>query len=208
MHIEGLTLGYMEFKPEATTVIYADEQKTLTSQSTVIRREIVDLVWVRTSLAAACLSFKGQVVKKLGVHNDFYGLLSSARGRCEDAPSYARNWKIERDSELELHVVAWIEDAPTLGYARTEYGRRYYTPIAKHVWLDSPDAKAGEAFNFDNFPFESRKGLAVAAHTATLVWKSTWSEEENLAAFSSYEALAKAEERIVVDTDVWMPNDS
>lgn len=205
MHIEGLTQGWREFKPEPTVVLYPDEQNSLTSKATVIRRETVDIVWVRTSMSSSYLSFKGKVVKKLESYNDYYGFLSSARGRCEEAPSFAKHWQIERDSELELHVVGWVEDAPTLGYEREEYRRRYYKSLAKQVWLDSPDAKVGEAFNFDNFPFDSRKGLGVVAHTATVVWKSSWADEENLAAFAAYEALAKAEERAVIDTGVWIP---
>ncbi|MCS4088421.1 hypothetical protein [Rhizobium sp. BK176] len=205
MHIEGLVEGCREFKPEPTTVLHASEKKTLTSASTVICRETADIVWVRSSLAIAYLSFKGKVVKRLESHNDFYGFLSSARGLCNEAPSRVKHWQIERDSELELHVVGWVEDSPTVGYEKVEYGRRYYKPLAKHVWLDSPDAKVGEAFNFDNFPFESRKGLGVVAHTATIVWKSSWSDEENLAAFAAYEALAKAETRTVIDTGVWIP---
>ncbi|MBY3432828.1 hypothetical protein HFN89_01390 [Rhizobium laguerreae] len=205
MHIEGLTLGYREFAPEPTAVLYADEQKTLTKKSTVIVREYVDIVWVRTSMAASYLSFKGKVVKTLDSFNDFYGFLSSASTMFEEVPPQAARWQIERDSELELHVVGWLEDAPTVGFEKTEYGRRYYKPLAKQVWLDSPDAKVGEPFNSDNFPFDSRKGLGVIAHTATVVWKSSCLAEENLAAFAAYEAMAKAEERAVVDTGVYFP---
>lgn len=202
MHIHGFTLGYREFKPEPTSVLYVDEQKKLTGSSEIICREEVDITWVRVSHAMAHLTFKGLIVKKLDQHHDFYGLLASAKGLIDEAPGKVARWRIEPNSELSLHVVAWLEDHPTLGYAKTEYNRKYYTPISKQVWLDTPDAKAGEMFNIKNFPFDSRVGLKPKEHTATIVWKSSSSKEENAAAFAAYMELAKAEERVALDTGI------
>lgn len=205
MHIPGLTLGYREFKPQPTTVIYADEQKKLGGSKVTIQRETADITWVRVSHAVAYLSFKDQIVKILEGHWDFYGLLASSRRLSEEAPARARAWKIEHASELELHVLAYLEDIPTLGYAKTEYGRKYYTPIEKHVWFDSAEAKVGEAFNFENFPYEGRQQLEPRRHAATVVWKSSNSDEQNQAAFAAFEALANAEEHVFTETGLSIP---
>ncbi|MDW9481776.1 hypothetical protein GOB57_24310 [Sinorhizobium meliloti] len=205
MYIPGFTLGYREYKPQPTTVIYADEQKKLGGTKVTIQRETVDIVWTRVSHAVAYLSFKGQVVKVLEGHYDFYGFLASSRRLAEEAPRRARAWQIEPGSELELHVLAYLEDSPTLGYAQTEYGRKYYRPIDKHVWFDSQEAKVGEAFNFDNFPYEARRALETCRHAATLVWKSSNSDEQNKAAFAAFEALANAEDHVVTETGLVIP---
>ncbi|MCV9964170.1 hypothetical protein OIU34_20000 [Pararhizobium sp. BT-229] len=205
MHLPGFTLGYREYKPQPTTVIYADEQKSLSGNKTIIKRETVDIVWVRVSHSLAYLTFKGKIVKKLEGLYDFYGFLASSRTQVEEAPGRAKRWQIERDSELELHVLAYLEDSPTLGYAQTEYGRKYYKPLANPVWLDSPDAKAGEEFSFDNFPYESRNGLSARNHAATLVWKSSNSDEENAAAFAAFDAMAKAEDHVFTETGLPIP---
>lgn len=205
MHIPGFTLGYREYKPEPTTIVYADEHKTLADSKFIVKRETVDIVWVRVSHSVAYLTFKGRIVKRLEGLYDFYGFLASSRAQVEEAPGRAKRWEIERDSELELHVLAYLEDSPTLGYAQTEYGRKYYKPITKHVWLDSPDAKVGDEFNFDNFPYESRQGLSSRNHASTVVWKSSNSDEENAAAFAAFEALAKAEAHVFTETGISIP---
>lgn len=205
MQIPDVTLGYFEFPPERTKVIHAEEERKLTGSATIIKSEEVDLVWVRVTEAMSYLTFKGKIVKTFGHHNDFYGPLTSAKGLIEEAPALAAKWGIEKSSELELHVLAWVIDSPTLGYNRTEYGRKYYTPLGKTVWHDTPDAKVGEPFNFDNFPYESRNGVAATRHSASVVWKSSASDEENAAAFASYEALAKAADRVVTDTGIRIP---
>lgn len=205
MHIPGFIIGYREYKPQPTTVIYADEQKKLGGSKVTLQRETADIVWVRVSHAVAYLTFKGQVVKILEGHWDFYGFLASSRRLSEEAPRRARAWQIERESELEMHVLAYLEDSPTLGYAQTEYGRKYYKPIEKHVWLDSPQAKVGEAFNFDNFPYEARQALETRRHAGTLVWKSSNSDEQNEAAFAAFETLANAEEHVFTETGLPIP---
>ncbi|MCZ7862503.1 hypothetical protein O9X98_14105 [Agrobacterium salinitolerans] len=205
MHITGFTLGYREYKPQTTTVVYADEHKSLSGNKVVIKRETVDIVWVRVSNSVAYLTFKGRIVKKLEGLYDFYGFLASSHAQVEEAPGRAKRWEIERDSELELHVLAYLEDRPTLGYAQTEYGRKYYRPLENHIWLDSPDAKVGEAFNFDNFPYESRQAISARNHAATVVWKSSNSDEENAAAFAAFVALAKAEDHVFTETGLHIP---
>jgi hypothetical protein len=205
MHIEGFTLGYQEFKPQPTDVLYAVQEKSLAATREIIKRETVDIVWVRVSQAVAYLSFKGRIVKILEGSNDFYGLLTSSRREIEYAPEKAKSWGIERDSELEVHVLAYLEDSPTLGYAKTEYGRKYYTPIRSHVWLISPDAKIGDEVNFDKIPYGARSLLGARQHAATLVWTSKKSDEENAAAYAAFVALARAEEHVFTETGLHIP---
>jgi hypothetical protein len=205
MHMPGFTLGYREFKPQPITVLYADEQKKLGGSKVVLQRETADIVWVRVSHAVAYLSFKGRVVKILEGYNDFYGFLGSSRRLVEEAPRRALSWQIDRESDLEMHVLGYLEDSPTLGYAKTEYGRKYYQPIEKHVWLDSPEAKVGEPFGFDNFPSDARQVLQTRQHAATLVWKSSNSDDENEKAFAAFEALANVEDHVFTETGLTIP---
>jgi hypothetical protein len=205
MHIPGLTLGYREYSPTPTNVLYADEQKSLTGKKFILKRENVDIVWVRVSQAVAYLTFKDRHVKTLSSYHDFYGFLASVRTQIDEAPDQARSWKIEQDSELELHVLAYLEDSPTLGYEKTEYGRRYYKPIDGHVWRDSPQAKVGEEFSFETFPYEERQGLSTHRHTASVVWKSSNSNEGNAASFATFETLANADQHVFTETGIVIP---
>nr|WP_250808369.1 hypothetical protein [Neorhizobium tomejilense] len=206
MQLPNLVLGYSEFDPEKTALIYGDEERSLQGNRTIIRREEADIVWVRVTGAATYLSFKGRVVKRLSSYNDFYGLASSARRLMEEAPRAAAGWKIDRDSELELHAVGWIEDTPTLGFEQTDYGRRYYKPLPSHIWYDHPDAKQGEVMNSQNFPYDSARRIDAISHSATIIWNSALSDEQNAAAFSAFDALVRASERVVTDTGVHIPD--
>lgn len=206
MNEQGLTIGYSEFPPIATAVIYADEMKSLTGKSHLIKRETVDIVWVRQTRSVAYLSFKGKLVRKFETLWDFYGLLSSSKGQIEDAPGRAENWGIERTSELEYHVMSYIEDYPTLGYVKTDWGRRYYRDFDQAIFRDTADAKVGQAFNFDNFPFESRVAITTKQHGATVVWKSSSTDAENETAFSAFEQLVRTDKLVFTETGIEIPD--
>jgi hypothetical protein len=206
MHKPGLILGYTAFAPETTTVLYGDEVRSLAGNKTFVRREVADIVWVRETGAYSFFTFKGRIVKRLEQFNDFYGLATSVSTIVKEIPGVTRRWQIERDSELEIHVVAWVIDTPTLGFELTDYGRNYYKPLPRMAWYDHPDAKADLELNEDSFPFGKAERLETIRHTATVVWKSSNSEEENAAALAAYLELAKATDRKVIVTDVEIPD--
>lgn len=209
MYQPGLVLGYREFAPENTPVIFLSTEKRLSGNRDTLHRDSADIVWVRVSHARSYLSFKGQVVKRLEGYYDAYHFMSSVKELVGSAPAKAKNWQIEKESELELHVVAWLEDAPTLGFEKTDYGRRYYRPIERHhVWHDVPDLEVeGASRNFKNFPYEARRELAPINHAATIVWNSSRSDDDNAEALALFEQMANAGTRSVFETGIEVQSD-
>jgi hypothetical protein len=204
MHIENLVLGYHAFKPVSQKILYTDKQTSFAGNKFTLHKDQIDVTWVRESSAFTMLSWKGKSVKRMETHNDFYGFLTSAKSLAEKAPERAEYWDIGETSELELHVVGYLIDAPTLGFAKEEYKRNYYTPAKRHnddIWYDSDEVADGAKFDFKEFPTEARQKLETILHSPTIVWNSGWSQMHNAEAFAQYEAMAKASEQIIGDTD-------
>lgn len=207
MQLPDLILGYREFSVEKTPIIFLSTEHRLAGKIQTLHRDEADLTWVRVTHAASYFSFKDRVVKRSEAAYDFYRLMSGVEGLFDEAPRKAASWKIEQDSEFEYNVVAYIEDIPTLGYAKTEYGRRYFTPIQRGVWHDVPELQFGGADWQKSFPFESRRGIEAVKHGATPVWKSSRSDAANEAALESFRSIVRATTRETNPNLVAMPDD-
>jgi hypothetical protein len=203
MYIPDLVLGYREFTAERTGTIFLSTERRLAGDINTLHKDEADVVWVRVSHSISYLTFKGRIIRRGDGYYDFYHFLSSVKDIIEEAPQKAAAWGIEQDSELEHHVVAYLEDVPTLGYAKTEYGRRYFKPVGQHVWHDVPDlVEVGGPFTMENFPYETRHRLEAVKHGATVVWKSSRTNEENEAALAAFKLLATADSRETYPNEV------
>jgi hypothetical protein len=208
MHLPDHVLGYREFTPERTETIFLSTERRLTGNLDTLHRDEADVTWVRVSHAISYLTFKGKIVRRGEGCYDFYHFMSSVADLFESAPKRAAGWQIEQDSELEHHVVAYLEDLPTLGFAKTDYGRRYYKPVGQHVWHDVPDlVEVGGPFTFENFPYEKRRRIEPIKHGASVVWKSSRTAEENETALAGFKALANAEGRETYANEVEIADD-
>lgn len=204
MHVENLVLGYHAFQPISQKILFTDKQTSFTGNKITLHKAEIEITWVRESAAFTMLSWKGKHVRRMETHNDFYGFLTSAKGLVKEAPERAEDWDIVETSELELHVVGYLIDTPTLGFAREEYKRNYYTPAKRNkddIWYDSDEVANGAAFNFTEFPTDARQKLTTVLHSPTIVWNSAWSQMHNADAFTQYETLARAGEHTIGETN-------
>lgn len=204
MHKPNLVLGYHEFEPVRQKILFVDKERTFEGNRFTLHRAEIDITWVRESNAFTMLSWKGQQVRRSSCHNDFHGFLTSATHLVESAPGLAAKWDIQQSSELELHVIGFFNDSPTLGFSEEEYGRRYYKPAKRNgddLWLDDDSVSDGAAFNFKEFPPEARRMLRSVDHTPTVVWNSGWEQDANIEALLRYQKLAKATEHVIGETD-------
>jgi hypothetical protein len=185
-------------------ILVLDNKTTFEGNKFTLHKAELDITWVRESYAFMALSWKGHQVRRFSTHSDFYGFLSSAGNQFDEAPEVAESWKIQQSSELELHVIGFLQDAPTLGFSEEEYGRKYYKPAKRNedeLWFDDESVVDGASFNFKEFPLEIRRMLRTIDHSPTVVWNSAWQHEANIDALLRYRALATATERVVGKTD-------
>lgn len=207
MHKENYVLGYHEFPVQSERVIHLASTTDLNGSKDFLKRDDIDITWVRVSEAITFLSFKEKIVKRIIHCHDAYNFLSSAEGLIEEAPEVAASWQIEPDSELEVRIVGWLIDIPTLGFGLEERNRKYYNPIQqRHIWRDVASVKLGEPLTFEAFPYEDRSSLSSIEHSSTIIWRSANSQEENQRAFADYRNLAVAKERSIIHTGVPIPN--
>ncbi|TLX17227.1 hypothetical protein [Rhizobium sp. MHM7A] len=185
-------------------IIFIDKQTSFTGNKFTLHKAEIDITWVRESYAFMELSWKGHTVKRFSTHSDFYGFLTSAMTQIDNAPEIAESWDILASSELELHVVGYLRDAPSLGFAQEEYSRKYYTPAKRNgdeLWYDDESVKDGASFNFKEFPMEVRRILRTVDHSPTIVWNSAWDQGTNVDALLRYRAIATATEQVIGETD-------
>ena len=204
MQKPNLVLGYHEFAPVRQKILFLDKQATFEGNRFTLHKAEIEITWVRESNAFMMLSWKGQEVRRFSCHNDFYGFLTSAIHLVEEAPEAAAKWNIQQSSELQLHVIGFLTDAPTLGFSEEEYGRRYYKPAKRsndELWMDDGIVADGASFNFKEFPVETRRMLQAVAHSPTVVWNSGWDQDTNTDALLRYKTLAKTAEHVIGDTD-------
>lgn len=204
MQKENLVLGYHEFAPVREKIMFIDKQTSFSGNKLTLHKDEIDITWVRESYAFAELSWKGHTVKRLSTYSDFCGFLTSATTYIDEAPQIAEKWDILDTSELELHVVGYLRDAPSLGFAQEEYGRKYYKPAKRkgdELWYDVASVKNGASFNIKEFPIEDRRILRSVDHSRTIVWNSAWEHGANVDALLRYLAIAKAREQVIGDTD-------
>lgn len=209
MHKPNLVLGYYEFAPVREKILFLDKKTTFEGNRFTLHKAELDITWVRESSAFMMLSWKGRQVRRFSCHNDFYGFLTSATHLIEEAPEAAERWDIQQSSELELHVVGFLHDVPTLGFSEEEYGRKYYKPAKRNddeLWMDDGIVTDGASFNFKEFPLETRRMLRAVDHSPTVVWNSGWDEDTNSDALRRYQALAKATEQVIGETDYHFHN--
>lgn len=194
------------FAPEMTDVIYFERPPGYSAarQATeVMARDSVEITWVRACRATIILLFKGQTLKKLTDWNDWYGFMSCLDDLVEETAEEMENWGIEPTSEVELAVIAYLEDTPTLGLSHTEYNRHHYHQIDRATLLHfSEAAKLGEKLTEANFPYADRKWLcSEIKHGYTKVWSSQLAPIENEKRLEHFKALANAEKRKLLDNE-------
>lgn len=204
MQKENLVLGYHAFAPVREKILFSEKHTSFSGTRFTLHKEEIDITWVRESYAFMELSWKGHSVRRFSTHSDFYGFLTSASTQIEEAPETAKSWDILGSSELELHVIGYLRDTPSLGLASEEYGKNYYKPAKRNdgeLWHDDDSVSDGASFNFKEFPMEVRRILRPVDHSPTIVWNSAWDEGANVDALRRYRAIATAPEQIIGQTN-------
>jgi hypothetical protein len=205
MRDDHLTVGYHKFSPIRQNVLFPVKEHRLSGVTTSIRRDEVDITWVRESNAFVLLSWKGRELKRYSCYHDQGSFLSSGEERFVEAAGLAKNLEITKESELEVHVIHFLIDKPTLGFVKKEWGNDYYQ-IARSsegeiIWRDNPAVEDRANFTFETFPYEDRSQIKPIRHSPTKVWSSAWSEQECADAFAEFKKLATASEWVIGETD-------
>ncbi len=168
------------FPPEETTVLSVETLTGLGEVEKILKRRSITITWGRETEASAHLVFKGRSLKSLGLHNDFYGPMTSCESWIKEASTHMERWGIEKTSEVEFHVVAEIIDRPTLGFVEKIGSRNYYKKFHyDSVFFDVPTIKTGTELNMETLPYDDRKAVREIRHSQQCVWKSSNSGEEN-----------------------------
>jgi hypothetical protein len=202
--MENFVLGYHSFAPVREKILFIEKHTSFSGNRFTLHKDEIDITWVRESSAFTQLVWKGRVIDRFSNHTDFYGFLTSATSLVEEAPELAKGYEIFPTSELELHVVAFLIDTPTLGFAKENYGRKYYTPAKRNgeiLWYNVDDVENGASFNFKVFPPEVRRLLNPIEHSPTVVWNSGWDDQANENAIKRYTAMATTNEQVIGETD-------
>jgi hypothetical protein len=177
------------FDPVPTKVIYFKEQSGFIPgpRRKVLDQDTVSLTWNRETEAQAIIHFKGRCIRELSKFSDYGGLFGSIENAIQDAKRTVEKWDVGDSAELEVLVVAWMRDRPTLGYSHEEYGRSQYHELKNDVLLEfTEDAKLGEPFSNETFHYSKRKWIQPFSHGLTTVWSSFWTDikkHEKLEAF-------------------------
>lgn len=162
-------------------------------------KDIIDVTWGRRTNTTIEIHINGVLVADGNTYCDGGKLGSSVESAMEEWQERVDEFGAGRDDRFEVSVVSWIEDVPTLGYARDDvFGQKCYFKLPKDgssFFLGVPDS------GIDGMPREDLRTLDVVHHTRTKVTSSLWSKEENEAAVNAY--LRRVEEETRTETDTF-----
>jgi hypothetical protein len=161
--------------------------------------DVIQVTWGRETHSTVEIHINGVSVSDRNTYCDGGQLGSSVESAMEEWRDLVEEYGAGPVDRFEISVVSWVQDTPTLGYARDDvFGRKCYFRLPKEgssLFLGVPEA------GIDTMAREDIRTLDVVHHSKVKVASSLWTKEQNDQSATAFHLRISEETR--TETDVF-----